>query len=221
MRLRLDGVSLALPELELSADFEVTTNALGIFGPSGSGKTTLLEIIAGLRDPDHGQVFVDDVELTALKARDRKIGYVPQDETLFPHMTVGGNVMFGMWRRRPRRRAQSPTKAAALHGIELDRSVAKLSGGERRRVALARAMMTEPRLLLLDEPLTGLDAKRKDELIAILRAVHTPLIFVSHERDDIAALCEHVVAIDRGQCSPPASDPQISLSRASRPQLNR
>ena len=81
--------------------------------------------------------------------------------------------------------------------------------------------MTEPRLLLLDEPLAGLDVKRKDELIAILRELQTPLIFVSHERDDIAALCEHVVTIDRGQCSPPASDPQISLSRASRPQLNR
>ena len=220
MRLRLDGVSLALPEFELTADFEVTTNALGIFGPSGSAKTTLLEIIAGLRDPDRGRVFVDDVELTALKTRERKIGYVPQDETLFPHMTVRGNVMYGMWRRRPRRRESAPPWAAP-HGIDLDRSVAKLSGGERRRVALARAMMTEPRLLLLDEPLTGLDMKRKDELIAILREVQTPLIFVSHERDDIAALCEHVVTIDRGQCSPPASDPQISLSRASRPQLNR
>src|SRR5205823_907823 len=134
MRLRLDGVSLALPEFELTADFEVTTNALGIFGPSGSGKTTLLEIIAGLRDPDRGRVFVDDVELTALKTRERKIGYVPQDETLFPHMTVRGNVMYGMWRRRPRRRESAPPRAAALHGIELDRSVAKLSGGERRRV---------------------------------------------------------------------------------------
>jgi molybdate transport system ATP-binding protein len=212
MRLLLDGVTLALPEFELNADFEVTTNALGIFGPSGSGKTTLLEIVAGLRDPDRGRVFVDDVELTALKTRERKIGYVPQDETLFPHMTVRANVMYG---------APSPPRAAAPHGIDLDRSVAKLSGGERRRVALARAMMTEPRLLLLDEPLTGLDAKRKDELIAILRELQTPLIFVSHERDDIAALCEHVVTIDRGQCSPPASDPQISLSRASRPQLNR
>jgi molybdate transport system ATP-binding protein len=230
MRLRLDGVSLALPEFELNADFEVTTNALGIFGPSGSGKTTLLEVIAGLRDPDRGRVFVDDGELTALKTRERRVGYVPQDETLFPHMTVRGNVMYAMWRRRSRRPALSPPRAAALHEQRinlleidslLDRSVAKLSGGERRRVALARAMMTDPRLLLLDEPLTGLDTKRKDELIAILRELQTPLIFVSHERDDIAALCEHVVTIDRGQCSPPASDPQISLSRASRPQLNR
>jgi molybdate transport system ATP-binding protein len=215
MRLRLDGISLALPEFDLNADFEITTNALGIFGPSGSGKTTLLEIIAGLREPDRGQVFVDDVELTVLKTRDRKIGYVPQDETLFPHMTVLGNVMYGRGGRA------RPPVLGGVGGIELDRSVSKLSGGERRRVALARAMMTQPRLLLLDEPLTGLDLKRKDELIAILRELQTPLIFVSHEREDIAALCEHVVTIDRGQCSPPASDPQISLSRASRPQLNR
>jgi molybdate transport system ATP-binding protein len=212
MRLRISDLSLALPEFSINADFDVVTNALGIFGPSGAGKTTLLEVIAGVRDPDRGAIAVDDVVVSSLKARERRIGYVPQDETLFPHMSVLANVMYATGGR-----GRPPLLVEDLMG----RDVSKLSGGERRRVALARALMTSPRLLLLDEPLAGLDDARKAEMIAVLRQLQTPMIFVSHERDDIAALCEHVITIDRGQCSPPAAAPQIALSRASRPQLNR
>jgi len=206
MRFVFDNVTLALTDFTLHASFDLTTDALGIFGPSGAGKTTMLEILAGVRRPDSGRVFIDDVDITNLPARERRIGYVPQDDTLFPHLSVRGNVMFGAKERRE------------LPWIDdlIERDVKKLSGGERRRVALARAMMTNPRLLLLDELLAGLDAARKQQLIDILPR---PLVFVSHERDEIAALCDAVVSIDRGQC--PASDPQISLSRASRPQLKR
>ena len=210
MRLVFDDVTLALPELTLHASFEVETNALGIFGPSGAGKTTLLEIIAGLRKPDRGRIFVDDVEITSLKARERRMGYVPQDETLFPHMSVRGNILYGGG-------SLDSLRSLGMTPL-LDRSVAKLSGGERRRVALARAMAAKPRLLLLDELLAGLDDARKRQLIDLLPR---PLVFVSHERDEIAAVCEHVVSIDRGQCSPPASLPHSSFSLASRPQLNR
>ncbi len=205
MRLVFDDVTLALPDFTLRASFDVETNALGIFGPSGAGKTTLLEIIAGVRKPDRGRILIDDVDITTLKARERKIGYVPQDETLFPHMSVRANVTYG-------------GKNVQIVEDLIDRSVAKLSGGERRRVALARALAINPRLLLLDELLAGLDEARKRQLIDLLPR---PLIFVSHERDEIAALCEHVVSIDRGQCSPPASLPHTSLSLSSRPQLNR
>jgi len=216
MRLVFDDVRLALPEFELNASFDVETNALGIFGPSGAGKTTLLEIVAGLRKPDRGRILLDGVEITSLRARVRRIGYVPQDETLFPHMSVRGNVTYGVGQTF----LSGQTRMSGPHWIDdlIDRSVAKLSGGERRRVALARAMMTNPRLLLLDELLAGLDDARKRQLIDLLPR---PLIFVSHERDEIAALCEHVVSIDRGQCSPPASLPHTSFSLASRPQLNR
>ena len=209
MRLGFHDVTLALPELTIHASFEVETNALGIFGPSGAGKTTLLEIIAGLRQPDRGRIVLDDIDITSLKARERRIGYVPQDDTLFPHMSVRRNVMYG-----------GTGGAPVLHWIDdlMHRSVTKLSGGERRRVALARAMAMNPRLLLLDELLGGLDDEKKRELIALLPR---PIVFVSHERDEIAALCEHVVTIDRGQCSAPASLPQSSLSLSSRPQLNR
>jgi len=203
MRLVFDDVTLALPELTIQASFEVETNALGIFGPSGAGKTTLLEIIAGLRQPDCGRIVLDDIEITTLAVRERRIGYVPQDDTLFPHMSVRSNVLFGGTRIPP-----------GVVDDLLSRSVAKLSGGERRRVALARAMATNPRLLLLDELLSGLDDEKKRELIALLPR---PIVFVSHERDEIAALCEHVVSIDRGHCSLP----QSSFSLSSRPQLKR
>ena len=203
MKLLFDNVSLALPEFTLSANFEVTTNALGLFGPTGAGKTTLLEIIAGVRDPDRGRVIVDDVELTSLRSRDRHIGYVPQDDTLFPHMSVRGNVFYGV------RNAGGGAGAPLVMDL-FDRRVSKLSGGERRRVAIARALATNPRLLLLDEALTGLDDALKQRIIA---ALHTPMIFVSHDRDEVAALCEHVVSIDRGQCSAPASLPHSSFNR--------
>jgi len=209
MRFLFDDVTLALPELTLHASFDVETNALGIFGPSGAGKTTLLEIIAGLRAPDRGRIVLDDVEITSLKARERRIGYVPQDETLFPHMSVKRNVLYG---------SRGSLDSLRSLGMTLDRSVAKLSGGERRRVALARAIAIDPRLLLLDELFSGLDDERKRQLMAILPR---PIVFVTHERDEIAALCEHVVTIDRGQCSAPASLPQSSFSLSSRPQLNR
>src|SRR5207248_8377835 len=96
VRLVFEDVTLALPDFTLKASFDVTTNALGIFGPSGAGKTTLLEIIAGIRKPDRGRIFLDEIEITALRVIDRRIGYVPQDETLFPHMSVRANVMYGV-----------------------------------------------------------------------------------------------------------------------------
>jgi molybdate transport system ATP-binding protein len=205
-----DDVALALPEFTLHAHFDVTTNALGLFGPTGAGKTTLLEIVAGVRDPDRGRIFLDDVEITSLRSRDRRIGYVPQDDTLFPHMSVEANVMYGE-KRAEARVADEDVRHPIRYPSDLyDRSVAKLSGGERRRVALARALATNPRLLLLDEALTGLDDALKQQIVGALKL---PMIFVSHDRGEIAALCEHVVAIDRGQCSAPASLPHTSFNR--------
>jgi molybdate transport system ATP-binding protein len=214
VRLLFDDVTLPLPDFTLRASFEVETNALGIFGPSGAGKTTLMEMIAGVRTPDRGRIVVDDVELTSMKSRDRHIGYVPQDDTLFPHMSVRANVMCGVQWRTGASHVRDEHWISRLE-IEslLDRHVAKLSGGERRRIALARALATQPRLLLLDEVLAGLDDARKQTMIGVLCELQTPILFVSHERDEIAALCEHVVSIDRGQCSPPASLPQRSFSR--------
>lgn len=194
MKLRLD-VTLALPAFTLETDVDIDSSAIGLFGPSGSGKTTLLEIIAGIRAPDRARIAIDGREIAHLPARERRIGYVPQDDTLFPHMSVRGNVLYGA----------EALDAEVLKTLEieslLDRTVAKLSGGERRRVAIARALLAKPALLLLDEPLSGLDNARASLIIEMLQRIETPILFVSHNRDEIAALCDATIVLDHGVTS--------------------
>jgi molybdate transport system ATP-binding protein len=194
VRLRLE-VTLALPAFTLAADVDIESSAIGLFGPSGAGKTTLLEIIAGIRKPDRGRIAIDGREIAGLPARERHIGYVPQDDTLFPHMSVRGNVLYGA----------EALDADVVKTLEieplLERSVAKLSGGERRRVAIARALLAKPALLLLDEPLAGLDATRAFRTIEMLRQIPAPILFVSHSRDEIAALCDTTIELDHGVTS--------------------
>ncbi len=209
MTLRLEGLSLSLAEFELSVDTAMSASAIGIFGQSGAGKTTLLEIIAGLRRPDRGRVLLRDRVLCDaeggidLPARERHVGYVPQDETLFPHLSVRANALYGV-----RGRAADGELFRDLAGmleIEplLDRSVNRLSGGERRRIALARALMTSPAVLLLDEPLSGLDTTRKERTLELLRSVRThfrtPTVLVSHDRAEVRAFCDEVLVLDRGR----------------------
>jgi molybdate transport system ATP-binding protein len=207
--LHLEGVSLYLADFELCVDTATSAEAVGVFGPSGAGKTTLLEIIAGLRRPDRGRVVVDDSVLCDgardlhLPARERHVGYVPQDETLFPHLSVRANALYGA---RGHAGDQSLfTDVSTMLEIEplLDRGVSRLSGGERRRVALARALMTSPAVLLLDEPLSGLDATLKERTLDLLRKVRmhfrTPTILVSHDRAEVRAFCDDVLVLDRGQ----------------------
>jgi molybdate transport system ATP-binding protein len=217
VRLRID-VALALPDFELAVDLDMKSSSIGVFGPSGAGKTTLLEIIAGIRASDRSEIEIDGLAIGHLPARERHIGYVPQDETLFPHMSVRGNVLYG-----GEDAAARLNDVAQALGIEalLDRGVAKLSGGERRRVAIARALLTRPAVLLLDEPLAGLDATRASRTIEMLRGIQTPIVFVSHDRDEIAALCTQVIVLDRGRVQWAGATPQMSFSLSSRPQLNR
>jgi molybdate transport system ATP-binding protein len=194
VKLRLD-VALTLPAFTLKADVDIDSSAIGLFGPSDAGKTTLLEIIAGIREPDRARISIDGREIAHLPARERRIGYVPQDDTLFPHMSVRGNVLYGA----------EALDAEILKTLEiealLDRTVAKLSGGERRRVAIARALLAKPALLLLDEPLSGLDNARASLIIEMLQQIETPILFVSHNRDEIAALCDATIVLDHGVTS--------------------
>ena len=194
MKLRLD-VTVALPAFTLRTDLEIDSSAIGLFGPSGSGKTTLLEVIAGIREADRARIAIDGREIAHLPPRERRIGYVPQDDTLFPHMTVRRNVLYGA----------EALDAEVVKTLEieplLDRSVAKLSGGERRRVAIARALLARPAVLLLDEPLAGLDAARASKIIQMLQKIETPIVFVSHDRDEIAALCDTTIELDHGVTS--------------------
>jgi molybdate transport system ATP-binding protein len=196
MRLELD-VSVRRRSgfvLELSERCE--TGALGLIGPSGSGKSTLLDAIAGL-EPG-ARVVLDGRDLSPLPVHEREIGYVPQDASLFPHLSVRQNLLYS-----PRARGLEDVPAAL--GIEplLDRMPRNLSGGERRRAGLARALLSHPKLLLLDEPLTGLDDVRRLEAMDLIRAVRSrygvPMILVSHRADEVAGLADWSLRLESGR----------------------
>jgi thiamine transport system ATP-binding protein len=187
----LDGVSLSVDRGEIVA----------ILGPSGAGKSTLLRIIAGLLMPDSGSVSLDGVDITDRPAHLRSIGMMFQDEQLFPHLDVAANVAFGPRMHRWRSpeittRVDELLTLVGLHGFGT-RQIDRLSGGEKKRVALARSLAPRPELLLLDEPLTGLDRDLHDrlmvELAEVLRAAGTTAILVSHDREEAAALTSRVV----------------------------
>jgi molybdate transport system ATP-binding protein len=192
---------------------------LVLFGPSGCGKTTTLRCLAGLEHPDDGAIrFDDDVwfDAAARVARtpqQRAIGFVPQDYALFPHLSVDDNIDFGLTALSTderRRRRDELTTLLQLEGLGRRRPAA-LSGGQQQRVALARAVATRPRLLLLDEPLSALDAGTRAtlrrELRALLSTLRTPAVVVTHDRVEALALGDDVVVMDGGrmlQCGPVA-----------------
>jgi molybdate transport system ATP-binding protein len=182
-----------------------------LFGPSGAGKTTVLNAVAGLLRPDEGRISVDGRVLFDraagiwLPAGERRIGYVFQDARLFPHMSVGANLRFG-W-RRARTRVPEEEVARVIEMLRLtallDRKPANLSGGERGRVALGRALLASPDVLLLDEPLAALDAERKNEILPYLERVRdegrVPMIYVSHSLDEISRLANEIVVLKDGK----------------------
>ncbi len=202
--------TLGRRDFKLEADFVSTAAVTGIFGPSGSGKTTLLHAIAGLIRPSDGFIKVAGTPLVNIKGgwwlppHHRRIGLLFQEDRLFPHLNVRDNLEFG-YRRIPRAvRRLHPEEVISLLRLEplLGRPVTALSGGEARRVALGRTLLTSPRLLLLDEPLTGLDASLRRDILAYLMdlpvRLDIPLVYVSHTRSDFIALVQHALAIRDG-----------------------
>ncbi len=178
-----------------------------LLGPTGAGKSVLLECIAGLLRARRGSVLLEGVCIDALPPERRRMAYLPQDYALFPHLDVAGNIAFGM-RLRRHTRAQIAAKVAelaSLLGIThlLERSPVKLSGGEQQRVALARALAIEPRVLLLDEPLSALDERMREQLAVELRRLHeqlgTTTIHVSHSFEETLALADRVGVIHQGR----------------------
>jgi thiamine transport system ATP-binding protein len=189
----LDRVSLDVASGEVAA----------LLGPSGSGKTTLLRVIAGLVAPDTGTVRLDGADVTETPTHRRGVGVVFQDDQLFPHMSTRDNVAFGLkMAGRPKRERRSVADdwlaRVGLGGFG-DRGVTDLSGGERTRVALARTLAARPRVVLLDEPLTGLDRELHDrlavELRSILTSAGTTAVLVTHDRDEAAAIADRVLEL--------------------------
>jgi molybdate transport system ATP-binding protein len=194
---------------------------LGLAGPSGSGKTTLLELLAGLRRPEQGRivladfVLLDSAQGIAVPTHRRRVGYVPQDGALFPHMTVQANVLYGAASMPVAGADEPPQAGMALAAVAealdiaalLPRAVTDLSGGERQRVALARALMARPRLLLLDEPLSGVDRARKLAILPYLRTLrdrwNVPMVYVSHDADELAMLADEVHTLREGRLTNP------------------
>ncbi|EKM96639.1 molybdenum transport protein ModC [Stutzerimonas degradans] len=197
---RLD-VDLALPGRGVTA----------LFGHSGSGKTTLLRCVAGLERGARGQLEIngecwqDSTRGLFVPPHRRAIGYVFQDANLFAHLSVRRNLQFGMKRVAAAERRVAWDQAVDLLGIGhlLERMPGRLSGGERQRVGMARALLTSPRLLLMDEPLAALDLKRKHEILPYLERLHDeldiPVLYVSHSPDEVARLADHLVLLDQGR----------------------
>lgn len=212
----------------LHAQLEAPTpGVVALFGRSGCGKTTLVNIISGLLQPDEGRVELDGLVLTDTRLRvripveRRRIGYVFQDARLFPHLGVLANLRYGWRRAPPESRSIALEEVLALLGLEplLDRRPHQLSGGERQRVALGRALLSQPRLLLLDEPLAALDAARRDEVLPYLEKLRDqlsiPMVFVSHQLDEVLRLATHVALMEAGKIVACGTLSDISL----RPEL--
>lgn len=177
-----------------------------LLGRSGAGKTQLLELIAGLEHPDEGSIILDNENITNQRIQDRKVGIVFQDYAVFPHMTVFGNISYPLKARKEDKRtiAEKVEKYAAEMNIKhlLERNTEKLSGGELQRVALARTLITSPRLLLLDEPLSSLDASLKDDMKRLLRNLNKAgqtIIHVTHDYSDAISLAKRVGVIHNGR----------------------
>jgi len=210
--LRVD-VTKKLGEFSLEATFESEGRVTGLFGASGAGKTSLVNMIAGLLRPDRGTIAIDGELLDDTEKGlhvptwRRRIGYVFQDARLFPHLNVRQNLDYG---RRMNALADDPDQRKRVTdlldiGHLLDRRPGKLSGGERQRVALGRALLAKPRLLLLDEPLGALDESRRAEILPYLVRLRDeariPMVYVSHDAAEMRQLATQIVLLQRGRVS--------------------
>ncbi|HEY2274849.1 MAG TPA: molybdenum ABC transporter ATP-binding protein [Steroidobacteraceae bacterium] len=200
------------PEFTLAASFAAPTpGVIALFGRSGSGKTTLIEMIAGLLPPDEGEVQLTGTVLTDTRAgiavapERRRIGYVFQDSRLFPHLSAAGNLRYGLKRARSTPHSIHFEEVVGLLGLDplLHRRPHELSGGERQRVALGRALLSQPQLLLLDEPLASLDMARREEVLPYLETLRDwlsiPMVYVSHQFDEVLRLATYIVLLEGGR----------------------
>jgi molybdate transport system ATP-binding protein len=201
----------ASPDFHLALNEEFPPGFTVLFGPSGAGKSTILDCIAGLQEPDAGRIaldeesFYDSERSVSLPPQNRRIAYVFQSLALFPHLSVEDNVAYGLSALAPE--VRQPAIDRALRSFHIAtlrrRKPRELSGGEQQRVALARCLATDPRLLLLDEPLTGLDAGLRETILQDLREWNSsrriPILYVTHNREELGAIGERVIVLAEGR----------------------
>ena len=211
MKLVLDNIRLQLGDFALEVTAELSGDVIGIVGPSGAGKTTLLDIVAGLRRPTTGRVLMNGLVLSDATQRlfvptqQRQVGYVPQDLALFPHLSVRQNLLYGRNGKDGENSHFPVAHVTSVLEIDslLERGVEQLSGGEKQRVAVGRALLACPKLLLLDEPLSNLDSKLRAQILQFFSRIRAefriPMLFVSHHREEIDALCGSVITLERGR----------------------
>jgi len=196
----------------LDVKFSVDAPVVGLFGPSGSGKTSVVNAIAGVQRPDrgtirvNGEVLFDSVKRIDVRPEHRRVGYVFQDALLFPHLDVSANLTYGQRLRAPSQRVIHEDHVVELLGLAalLDRRPRTLSGGERQRVAIGRALLAQPRILLMDEPLASLDQERKLEVLDYIERLRDdlriPIVYVSHSVEEVKRLADAVVLLSQGRC---------------------
>jgi len=198
---------------ELAVRFAVDAPIVGLFGASGAGKTSVIDAIAGIAAPQRGAIVINGTRLFDSSKRidvppeRRRIGYVFQDALLFPHLDVQSNLLYGQRLCAAADRFIEPVRIIALLGLDtlLRRRPATLSGGERQRVAIGRALLAQPRILLMDEPLAALDLPRKREILAYIERLrdelHIPIVYVSHSIEEITRIADTIVVVANGRCT--------------------
>ncbi len=204
-------VSKRLGTFQIEAAFEAGPGITALFGRSGAGKTSLISMIAGLVRPDSGRIVVEDRVLfdsdqgIDVPAHKRRLGYVFQDGRLFPHLTVEQNLLYGRWFTRAQDRYVPLNRVVALLDLEglLARRPGSLSGGEKQRIAIGRALLASPKILLMDEPLASLDERRKQDILPYVERMRdemgVPIVYVSHALTEVARLATTVVLVSEGR----------------------
>ena len=198
-----------LPRFQLQVDFAVPAGLTVLFGRSGSGKTSVINAVAGLLRPDQGQITLagetvfDSARALNLPTHRRQLGYIFQDARLFPHLSVQQNLHYGRWMRRADPKLHAHVIEMLGLGALLARRPAQLSGGEKSRVAIGRALLSGPRILLADEPLAALDEERKSEILPYFERLrdefNIPILYVTHSPAEVARLATTVVALENGR----------------------
>jgi molybdate transport system ATP-binding protein len=226
-------IGLNLGTFDLNVAFASDGGIIALFGRSGSGKSLTLSLIAGLARPDRGRISIDDRVLVDTSAHifipkhRRRIGFVFQEAHLFPHFSVLHNLLFGRWFSPRRERRFDPDSVIATLGIGhlLDRTPANLSGGEKQRVAIGRALLSNPRILLMDEPLAALDMELKLEILPLIERIRddleVPIVYVSHAIEEVARLATRVVILKAGAVTAIGEPGEVFGSARSRAGDNR